>query len=406
MKLYAQQGHGTGDKINEGLDRGYIDGAILSPKDYHLDRLKKNLEHFKNNYPNADRMVDPQYYATLIASIDGVRLGKLTSDEYSYFEARRRGQLESEMQIQNDLETTLRFQASLPVTHILAPNIIIPQSLNSIEAVVAKNFIRNTRSVWSSLSDDRPIYTTIAIGADALRDRQELEDFLTDITLLDKSPDGFYLLVRRDSIVTTNQLIDSQTLAGWMLLNHSLKLNGYEVINGYSDILTPFLGVAGADAGATGWYSNLKSFSMDRFEPRISGGKQPIPRFLSCALLNSIRFDELQRVRDIVPKVMNKLESDDFYSITNGSSPDNKTEEILQTWDAIAHLNSSITEDDVVRNIRQCNKWVDQAQENYIQVNSCTKSHLQKRSDHSHLEPLRYGIQMFTDLAEIDLTTD
>lgn len=406
MKLYAQQGHGTGDKITEGLGRGWIDGAILSPKDNRVDRINTHLSNIASNYPTADRMIDPQFYATLLALVDGARLGRLTSEDYPYFEARRRGQLESELQIRRDLESVLRFENNLNITHAIAPNITIPQTLNSAEAVIAKNFIRNTRSVWNVVGDARPIYATLAIGADALRDRQELEEFLTDITLLEEPPDGFYLLVRHESSAASEQLIDSRSLAGWMLLNYSLKLNGFKVINGFSDILTPFLCAVGGDAGATGWWSNLKRFALDRFEPAIPGGQQPVPRYLSCGLLNSIRFDELQRLRNRVPAVLNNLPSDAFYPLSNGSRPDGRNEEMLQTWNAIRSLNEQLTENDTIANLHLCSDWLDSARGLYAGVNAPGGLPLPGRSNEDHLDPIRYGIQMFTDLAEIDLSTD
>lgn len=406
MKLYAQQGHGTGEKIKDGLARGWIDGAILSPKDNRLEKVESHLNEIASNHPDADRMFDPQFYATLLALVDGARLGRLTGEDYPYFEARRRGQLESEAQIRRDLEAVLRFEAVLSVTHAIAPNITIPLTLNSAEAVIAKNFIRNTRSVWNTVGDERPIYATLAIGADALRDRQELEEFLTDVTLLEDPPDGFYLLVRHESSAASEQLIDSRSLAGWMLLNYSLKLNGFEVVNGFSDILTPFLCAVGGDAGATGWWSNLKCFALDRFEPAVPGGQQPVPRYLSCGLLNSIRFDELQRLRNRIPPVLNGLPSDAFYPESNGSRPGDRTEETLQAWDAIRGLNERLNEGDAEGNLRLCSDWLGSARRLYAQVNAPGGLPLPGRSNEDHLDPLRYGIQMFAELAEIDLSGD
>lgn len=406
MKLYAQQGHGTGEKISEGLSRGWIDGAILSPKDNRREKIERHLADIAVNFPQADRLFDPQFYASLLALVDGARLGRLTAEDYPYFEARRRGQLESETQIRRDLAAVLRFEAGLSVTHAIAPNIVIPQTLNSAEAVIAKNFIRNTRSSWSEVGDNRPVYATLAVGADALQDRQELEEFLSDITLLEERPDGFYLLVRQESSTATEQLIDSRSLAGWMLLNYSLKLNGFEVVNGFSDILTPFLCAVGGDAGATGWWSNLKTFALDRFEPAVPGGQQPIPRYLSCGLLNSIRFDELQRLRRRIPGVLNGLPSDTFYPENNGSRPGDRTVEMLQTWDAIRGLNGRLSEGNTNGNLRACSEWVEEARGDYAQVNAPGGLPLPGRSNEDHLDPLRYGIQMFADLAEIDFAAD
>lgn len=404
MKLYAQQGHGTGDKIKEGLSRRWIDGAIFSPKDCNLEQLKAHIESCAQAYQNADLLVDPQFYATLIALADGARLGQLSSEDYMYFEARRRSQLESEVQIKKDLESVLNFQEALPVTHVIAPNILIPRSLNSAEAVIAKNFIRNTRSIWESFNDPRQVYATLAIGAEALRDKYELNEFLTDLTLIDPAPHGFYLLIRND--LTLKDPIDSQVFAAWLLLNHSLKINGYQIINGYSDILTPFLGVAGGDSGATGWYSNLKSFTLERFSPSASGMQQPIARYLSCQLLNSIRFDELERLRDVAPQILNNLDSDTFYTPANGSKPKSRQQEILQSWQAITHMINLTNGKDLISGLLQCKEWIKQARQLYARINTYPGLQLLSRSNDAHLDKLHYGINIFLDLAEINLSND
>ncbi len=48
------------------------------------------------------------------------------------------------------------------------------------------------------------------------------------------------------------------------------------------------LGVAaGASGGATGWYNSLRSFDINKWQPR-SGGRSPNPRFFSRPLLTSL----------------------------------------------------------------------------------------------------------------------
>ena len=142
MKLFAQHGAQAGEKIEEGFTRGLLDGVIYSPRDVSLETLRSKLAFLAEEYPSSERLVDPQYYAILLNGTEEARLGYLLEDYGAYFQARRRGQLEREKQIQQDLAAALKFQASLKITGIIAPNILIPNSLNSIEAVIAKNFIR------------------------------------------------------------------------------------------------------------------------------------------------------------------------------------------------------------------------------------------------------------------------
>jgi hypothetical protein len=155
MQLFAQHGAQEGEKINEGLARGLLDGVIYSPRDVSLDTLRGRLDSLAAASERADRLIDPQYYAIFLNGTDEARLGNLLEDYGAYFQPRRRSQLERENQIRQDLAAALKFQTTLNVTGIIAPNIVIPNSLNSIEAVIAKNFIRLATGEYSKLSDKR-----------------------------------------------------------------------------------------------------------------------------------------------------------------------------------------------------------------------------------------------------------
>jgi hypothetical protein len=404
MKLYAQQGFQSGsgerDKIVRGLTADVIHGAILSPKDYGIDRTRGLLNRIEAEFPEADRLFDPQFYASLMAHDPAARMGKLMSEDYPYFQPKRRSQLESESAVTKELEECFRFQASLPVTGIIAPNIVIRQRFNSIESVIAKNFIRKAAESWGSEGDSRPLYVTLAMDAEALQDKGELEEFLADITLLDSPPTGFYVLVNNASSEIRPDLIDPRTLAGWMLVNHSLALNGFTVINGFSDMLTPFLSAAGGAAGATGWFNTQKVFSMDRFAPPpASGGRPPVRRYLSKRLLNSLRFDEVQRLRGRFPQILNGLSSDAYYLEENGSEPNDQIEEVIQAWDAISSY--AVGSENVP--LEDCLNWVTAAELLYEEINSASAFRLQGRSNNAHLEALRNGVRGFAELAEIDL---
>ena len=402
MKLYAQQGYGTGsgenDRIIAGLAEGNIQGAIISPKDFSSERARPFLEQIQNEFPSADRLFDPQWYASILAYDPDSRMGKLVSDGYTYFEARRRSQMESETQVRADLEACLSFQAQLPLTAVIAPGIVIRQRFNSAEGVIAKNFIRNARIAWDAVGDDRPLYVTLAVDAEALQDRLALEEFLSEITILDFPPDGFYILIHNPTSGIAPELVDPRTLAGWMLLNHSLNLNGFDVINGYSDLLTPFLVAAGGSAGATGWFNTQKVFSLDRFSPPSPGGRRPVLRYLSTRLLNSLRYDELELIRRRFPEVLNGLETDRYYDPENGSMPNGQLQEVLQTWDAI----SSFATVGTSPQLSDCRAWISAARSQYEQINLSPGMRLMGRSNGDHLESLAGGLQLFAELAEID----
>jgi len=171
------------------------------------------------------------------------------------------------------------------------------------------------------------------------------------------------------------------------------------VINGYSDILTPFLGAAGAEAGATGWWSNLRTFSLDRFSPPIGGGRTPTERYLSCALLNRITYYELDILRRRVPTVLNRLGSDDFYAGDGSQPPRNK--EVLQTWDAIKALNQALVSGEEEESLRRCARAIQTAVDTYALI-SLQAVALDSRSGDSHLEEIDGALRLFNRLAELD----
>jgi hypothetical protein len=400
MKLFAQHGAQEGDKANEGLSRGLLDGLIYSPRDVALDTLRTKLDSLAANYADAERLLDPQYYAIFQNGNEEARLGYLPEAYDAYFQPRRRAQLERESQIQKDLKAALAFQADLNVTSIIAPNILIPNSLNSNEAVIAKNFIRLSAEQYRSLNDTRPMYATLAISRNALGDKQELVEFLNEITVLEDPPHGFYVLISARNTEARSDIYNMDVIADWMFINHVLTLNGFEVINGYSDILTPFLGAAGAKAGALGWWSNLRSFSLDRFGPSPGGGRLPIQRYASLALLNRITFFELNQLRDLLPAVLNNLPNDTLYNPENGSAPQRNLE-VVQSWEAVKSLNSSLVTGDQTQSLVNCRNAVTRAVALYETIQGLS-IRLDSKSNAEHLQPLADGLRLFAKLAELE----
>lgn len=404
MKLLAQHGALDGDKTRRGLELGYIDGIVYSPRDITAEKLRTQLGEMQAINPDAERLFDPQYYAGHNLSTPEPRLGRLeTCKEYGqYFRLRRRRELETGVAIlRKDIDDCLRFQSKLNLTGLIGPNILISRSFDSIEAVIAKNFIRQTGESAAKLPSRKPVYATLAISREALLDKSELMDFLTDVTLQETPPHGFYVLVASRNEDARSDIFNADVIAGWMLVNHTLTLNGYAVINGYSDILTPFLGVAGAVAGATGWWSNLRTFSLDRFLP-AEGGRLPVQRYLSKLLLNRITFFELDQLRSVYPHVLNGLETDVRYPAKQGSEPERK-DEVLQTWEAIKSLNGDLVRGDMKAGLRLCRQAIERADAAYDAVRAYVPR-LDPKSNGDHLSAMFEGLRLFAKIAELEDT--
>ena len=401
MNILAQHGYGCADRVMRGLDQGLIDGVIFGAKDTGRHKLRGKIEEVRSMHPNAQCLFDPQFYASLVAGQNGARLGSLVgSDPYPYFAPRRRRDLEREDIVVSDLRKVLEFQRELNVTSAIAPSIVIPKSLNSVHTVIAKDFLRHARSVWDELGGDIPLYATLAISSAALEDKSELEEFLEEITEIDSRPDGFYLLLEKPDGAIPDSLTEVNELSRWMLINYTLKLNGFAVINGYTDLLAPYLGAAGADAVASGWFNTLKAFSLKKFEPTDSFARRPVPRYSSAALLKSIRHTELQNIRGLWPQVMNDDATDAYYDPEYGSSPEGP-QEALQNWDCLRKMTKDlVTDGHVMDSLTSCREALDRAAELYAEFNQRGVT-LREKSSNQHVAMIREELRDFEQLAEL-----
>jgi len=401
MKIYAQHGFKASDKVWEGLRNHIIDGVIYGAKDISPSQLQRELVQVVAEHPESTRLFDPHYYATLIASDLGARLGNLVGDDgYPYFHAHMRRDLEQTDEINKDIRACLEFQAGLDLTAFISPNIVIRRSFDSIEGVIAKNFIRNSFTQAKKINSQMPVYATLAVSEKALGDMDELSTFLQEITEMNDPPLGFYLLLEKPDTTPPPYLVEQNTLTRWMLVNYALKINGFEVINGYTDLLAPYIAATGADAVGTGWFGTLKSFSLQRFRPPISRIiKQPIPRYTSVNLLKSIRYTEYDSLRQVIPEVFDGEPDYDYYPQDRAPTP---VEEILQNWEALRAMITRCAHDqaDVSKALRDCAAALDVATECYAEIDRLGIP-LRDRSNSQHINVIREELDEFKKLAEL-----
>ena len=354
--------------------------------------MEERIIDLRRDFPEAEIMIDPQFYVSLYSSSPDINIGKIY--DWDYFKTFRKGQLELADTIDRILDEYLQEVIDLEVTGIVSPNIYISQSFDSREAVIAKNFIRQAKQRYAKFKDERPLYTSLIVSREALQDRREFEEFINDITMLDNPPDGFYLIVASRSTEAFSDIYHTDVIANWMILNLSISVNGFQIVNGYSDLLTPFLGVAGGTAGATGWFSNLRMFSMERFYP-APGGRLPIIRYLSKSLLNRVTYSEKDAISRFVPEIINELPHDEDYD----PEPE-RSEEVLQTWEAISSLNEELIDDDIGEGVNNCRRIVRNAAKVYSEIAS-SGIVLDKKSRDEHIEPLLEGLRQFKERAEL-----
>lgn len=396
MNLFAQCGSSEGRKVSTGIERELIGGVILRPRDIHAEKIMAKIDSLTSD--EIEVFFDPQIYATY-ETLDENLLKKITSYE-DYVTYRPKRWYEREANVSRLVNKTINYQRDKQFAGIIAPNIVIEESFKNRTSIISKNFIYSAQEQAQSLGIELPVYATFAIDREALLDHEELMLFLNDITLIAPRPQGFYLLISSRDTVSRSELMHSDVIAGTLIINYVLAMNDFKVINGYSDILTPYYGAVGAYAGATGWWSNLRQHSMSIFRNSRSGGRLPIQRYLSVGLMARILHTDLNAWRTIVPEIVNGLESDDIFINDNGNEPE-RALEVLQWWDAIRSMNEKYSSDSIKQNLDDLTEHISRAEVLYAEIERAG-FRPEQSANQDHLRALREGIKIFRNTVELN----
>lgn len=392
MKLLAQVGYGRGNKVDQGLQMNLIDGFILSPKDETPDRARALFALAGENHAQSYRLLDPQLYIMSIAPSERLNPGRLLDYEFYPTRLPRRRELFDEKRIAGILKPCLAYQREIGTSAIIAPNVLVQRSLDSMWGAIARNFIRISGQIAQQNSERLPILATLALDSNAMAQRREIEELLTELTGSDAPPNGFYVIVSFPEIELKNCLT-SDIFANWLYLVFSLKVNGFEVVVGYSDFLTPFFGIAGARAGASGWWENLRKFSIGRFLQDDGVRRQPLLRYSSPRLLNRILVNEMFSSR-----MESELKSEpDYlreYKSETGVTP---TEQVLQHWAAIRNVIKETSSEDIESGIDAGLSVLERANSAYARLRDRLTS-LDPKSDEGILSVLQDGLRTFRRL--------
>lgn len=284
--IFAQDGFQPSDKIQSAFTDSVIDGVVLSARSRSEEKLTETIQELKTDFPHKLIFLDPEFYASTIAT---TRLGNL--DQYSYFTPNLQRKDFKPAKVQEYTKKILDFQANLGLNYIVSPAVII-DDFSGAWSQVALQLITESCDYAAANIPASKLLLTLSINESALRNFEEMSDFLDEITTLEA--DGFYIVVER---LTANNPLWSEpdTLARLMHLVNALKANDYFVAIGCIDIVGLMLVGAGADVISHGWWKNSRQFTRDRY---MDGkGRTPKATYTSAQLLNSIYIDpDLQAI--------------------------------------------------------------------------------------------------------------
>lgn len=390
MSLFAQHGYGKSNKIEKAITSGDLTGVVLSPKAESPQKLIDYSSELHSKFPGIKVYFDPQFY---ICGLQGeVTAGKLI--EYPYYTG---GLTRASLSIPNNLRSfsqdVLGFQNALNVDAFFSPTI----AFDSFDGRESQTTISLAyESIGAANTSD--IYISLCIHESSFRNTTAMEEFLNVISLLDTK--GFYIIIERTNSTDKSTSVNSAVLANIMKFIYILsEINGFDVIMGYSDLLSVLFAAVGHPDFCCGWYNNLKMFSESNFRPS-SGGRRPRKRYTSGILMSSLllvpEIATLNRI-GISPQIMTESPYNSIVSPTLDDA--SWTDEIscLHNWHILNSLLCDIEPlSSVTTKLNYLTEKILQASNVYRTINERFPS-LDAKSNNSHLNIWLAAISDFRD---------
>ncbi|MDY2637154.1 MAG: hypothetical protein SOV56_04375 [Phascolarctobacterium sp.] len=279
MGLLAQHGYGKGTKIDKALLDKDLSGIIFGPRGEKPDNIKSYIKKVKTKHPATSFYIDPQLY---IMTMNGnVKYSKLM--DYPYFEANvDRGTLSNNRFLNKICKDCFEFQEAQGVTGYISPGVVF-YSFDDNLSQTTLNLADISKSYFENRVAD--LYISLCINENAFNNIDLMEEFLNVITMWEVK--GFYIIIDRNVMFMRRVDMQANILSKIMYFLYNLSiLNDFDLIIGYSDLISiPLAATCNASFG-TGWFNNQKVFSLSNFV-ETTGGRRPRKRYTSSKLFNS-----------------------------------------------------------------------------------------------------------------------
>ena len=401
MSVFAQIGSQCGSKITDGLNNGFIDGCILSPRDSKLDALKRRINELQEHRPDFEILFDPQYYASTIAATEiKTKLGYLETEYTSFFSGAHYRELRRDSVVEKKIENCLDFQQQeLNISKFILPNICIVSDFDSASANVALSFLEIGSDVAKAKNIHKQSYLTLAIDNTCIRQTERFLDFMDDLTSGRYSAKQFYILVQTSKYNESCPWNNSDALANQMYLAYVMAENGYKTLWGYSFLSAPFLWAAGADDCAFGWFNTLRYFSLNRYRDLGMSGRRANKRYFVTKFGVPVEWtlvaNTMRSESEI--KLQNRFDSDNIFFNASGQEPTDSNE-ISQYWDSLKRIDNAIKcKKNITERVAFLKSYLDSINSTLAQKEYNAFSTAEYRQTADGLAALR----KFTELAEI-----
>lgn len=265
MDLHLQFGYGMMDHSRALLDTWGGGTVILSPRDLDTGQLTRLAQDILRN-ERGRVLLDPQFY------LPDADHGRLTAHDYW-----------------PDTYSSGSFWGGDELRTLLAKLAVRNRELGCFAMILPGIYADRVDDDWlerqslvieeSRAATPLPRLVTVALGADAIRSTDDIDEVLAAATTWDAH--GIYLVCehpRGDYLVS-----DPTWMANVLDLVAGLRLKGKSVTVGYCNQQMLILACAGASAIASGTWMNVRSFPPHKFRAQYDDEIKQRTTWYYCA---------------------------------------------------------------------------------------------------------------------------
>lgn len=282
MGAYHQMGHHTENLIFESALNRFA-GAILSPVNYPLTEVMEQVKQIRIEKSGFDVIFDSQLY------VPQSERGELP--KWPHFPQAVDTSDMSDMKWWKGVIEKIVSTASAFTPNAICSPAYLPKTFsNAYYDQVVRMGAELARQLKAGKT--RPVQTLLVSMSELTDTARALEI----ASIASKAMTRDIYLILDTNVAPRRELPDGDGVRGAMVLVVALARAGYKVLVGFcaSDIV--MWKAAGAAAGATGKFFNLRRFTRSRWDEALEGG-QNLPYWFEEGLLAFVRESDLVRLR-------------------------------------------------------------------------------------------------------------
>jgi len=302
MKLYHQAGHNYVWNISSFTDDNTGDGIILSPVHMKSDKVIELAPELKQRF-----LFDPQFY------IPDSQKSKLNS--YDFFPEKYMdgfSTVDYSAIAYEIADACVNFQVENDFESIIIPARFYPDLLTNFIQIQKTFTVEPFLDCLDTRGTTKKVFITLPLTVPMIMDDDQFTTNLLNWITSYQDIDGVYLLINFNE--QRKQVSDFKKLASYVDFIQQAINADLDIICGYCNTEGLMLSALDIYAVTMGAYENTRGFSIDKFIESDAIRRGPAPRLYFPKLLNWIRYETAEEIREDVPALWDKIYTPTEYS--------------------------------------------------------------------------------------------